>query len=49
MARPASWPDGGNPTQASPSAAHMVFVPNAVVRTIALTGNREQKKLLFAI
>ena len=33
---------------ASPSAALMVFVTNAVVRTIAITGTREQKKRLFA-
>ncbi|MCB2193642.1 MAG: acyl-CoA dehydrogenase family protein, partial [Deltaproteobacteria bacterium] len=32
----------------SPSAALMVFVTNAVVRTIAITGTREQKKRLFA-
>jgi len=33
---------------ASPSSALMVFVTNAVVRTIAITGTREQKKRLFA-
>ncbi|MCB2225489.1 MAG: acyl-CoA dehydrogenase family protein [Desulfarculaceae bacterium] len=32
----------------SPSAALMVFVTNAVLRTIAITGTREQKKRLFA-
>ena len=33
---------------ASPSSALMVFVTNAVVRTIAITGTREQKTRMFA-
>ncbi|MEW5912974.1 MAG: acyl-CoA dehydrogenase family protein [Thermodesulfobacteriota bacterium] len=33
---------------ASPSAALLVFPSNAVLRTIAITGSREQKKRLFA-
>jgi alkylation response protein AidB-like acyl-CoA dehydrogenase len=32
----------------SPSAALLVFPTNAVLRTIAITGSREQKKRLFA-
>ena len=32
----------------SPSSALLVFPTNAVLRTIAITGNREQKKRLFA-
>lgn len=33
---------------ASPSSALLVFPTNAVLRTIAITGSREQKKRLFA-